>query len=64
MNALIANLSQAVPTERRPALEFWDGRLKASIARSFVNSDERLAALEQDRQGLGAPAPLRLTRSQ
>jgi uncharacterized membrane protein len=55
MNALIADLSQAVPKERRPALESLDARLKAIIARSFVDSDERLEASKQDRQGLGAP---------
>ncbi len=55
MNALVADLSRAVPKERRPALEFWDGRLKAIIARSFVDSEERLEASKQDRQGLGAP---------
>jgi hypothetical protein len=55
MNALVADLSWAVPKERRPALELWDARLKAIIARSFVDGDERLEASKQDRQGLGAP---------
>jgi uncharacterized membrane protein len=55
MNALVSDLSRAVPKERRPALEFWDARLKAIIARSFADSEERLEASKQDRQGLGAP---------
>jgi len=55
MNALVADLSRAVPKERRPALEFWDARLRAVIARSFADSEERLEASKQDRQGLGAP---------
>ncbi len=55
MNALIADLCRAVPKERRSALESWDPRLKAIIARSFVDSDERIEASKQDRQGLGAP---------
>ena len=55
MNALVADLSRAVPKERRPALESLDVRLKAIIARSFVDSDERLEASKQDRQGLGTP---------
>jgi uncharacterized membrane protein len=55
MNALVADLSGAVPEERRPALELWDARLKAIIARSFVDGEERLEASKQDRQGLGAP---------
>jgi hypothetical protein len=29
--------------------------LKATIARSFTNSDERLDASTQDRQGFGVP---------
>ena len=55
MNALVSDLGRAVPKERRPALEFWDARLKAIIARSFADSEERLEASKQDRQGLGAP---------
>jgi uncharacterized membrane protein len=55
MNALVADLSQIVPKERRPALESWNARLKAIIARSFVDGDERLEASKQDRQGLGTP---------
>jgi uncharacterized membrane protein len=57
MNALVADLHRAVPKERRPALEFWNSRLRAIIARSFVDGDERLEASRQDRQGLGAPRP-------
>jgi uncharacterized membrane protein len=55
MNALVADLSRSVPKERRPALESLDVRLKAIIARSFLDSDERLEASKQDRQGLGTP---------
>ena len=55
MNALVADVSQAVQKERRPALEFWGARLKAIIAASFPDSDERIEAAKQDRQGLGAP---------
>jgi uncharacterized membrane protein len=55
MNALVADLSRAAPKERRPALEFWDARLRAVVARSFADSEERLDASKQDRQGLGAP---------
>ena len=55
MNALVTDLSQAVPKERRPALEYWDTRLKAIIARSFVGDEERLEASQEDRQGLGVP---------
>ena len=54
MNALVADLSQAVPNERRPALERWDVRLKTIIERSFADGEERIEASKQDRQGLGA----------
>ena len=55
MNALVADLNRAVPKERRPALEFWGARLKAIIVRSFADSEDRLEASKQDRQGLGMP---------
>jgi uncharacterized membrane protein len=55
MNALVSDLIPAVPEERRPALRHWDVRLKASIARSFADGEERLEASKEDRQGLGIP---------
>jgi uncharacterized membrane protein len=53
MNALVTDLALVVPKERRPKIEYWDGRLKATIARSFVDGEARLEALKGDRQGLG-----------
>ena len=53
MNALLNDLALAVPKERRPKIEYWDGRLKAVIARSFMDGEARLEALKDDRQGLG-----------
>jgi uncharacterized membrane protein len=53
MNALIGDLLPCVPEERRPQLRYWERRLKASIARSFADEEERAEALKQDRQGLG-----------
>jgi uncharacterized membrane protein len=55
MNALVTDLSLAVPEERRPKLKYWDGRLKTTIARSFADSEQRIEALKEDRQGLGVP---------
>ncbi len=55
MNALISDLTQSVPEERRPTLKYWDARLKATIARSFAGSEEKSEALKEDRQGLGVP---------
>jgi uncharacterized membrane protein len=53
MNALIGDLLPRLPEERRPALEYWAGRVKSTIARSFPTDDERTEASKQDRQGLG-----------
>ena len=53
MNALVCGLIQHVPERRRPALLYWQGRLKATIARSFPDKEERLEASMADRQGLG-----------
>ena len=55
MNALIADLVPHVPEARRPALRHWQGRVRATIVRSFVGEEERMEALEEDRQGLGVP---------
>jgi uncharacterized membrane protein len=55
MNALVADLILAVPERRRPTLEHWSRRLKATIARSFVDGEERLDASTEDRQGFGVP---------
>ena len=55
MNALIADLARAVPVERRPTVQYWSGRLKATITRSFADSEQRMEALKEDRQGLGVP---------
>jgi uncharacterized membrane protein len=56
MNALVKDLALAVPKERHPKIEYWDGRLKAVIASSFVAGEARLEALKDDRQGLGVPS--------
>jgi len=55
MNALITDLIPHVPEERRPVLHDWQQRVKATIARSFADEEERTEALKEDRQGLGVP---------
>jgi len=55
MNALIADLVPRMPEDRRQALSYWQRRVTASIARSFVNEEEKTEAQEGDRQGLGVP---------
>jgi uncharacterized membrane protein len=54
MNALVADLQHSIPEERRSALKYWSARLKTTIARSFPDSEERMEASREDRQGLGA----------
>jgi uncharacterized membrane protein len=53
MSALAGDLDSRLPEERRPALHHWELRLQVSIARSFEDVEERLAASIADRQGLG-----------
>jgi uncharacterized membrane protein len=53
MNALVDDLIPVVPEERRAVLRHWQARLKASIARSFADEEEKLEASVPDRQGLG-----------
>ncbi len=55
MNALVADLTRAVPERRRATLKYWEGRLKSTIARSFTDGEERLDASKEDRQGFGVP---------
>jgi uncharacterized membrane protein len=55
MNALVSDLIPVVPEERRSVLKYWQGRLKASIARSFADEQDKLDASVADRQGLGIP---------
>ncbi len=55
MNALIADLIPRVPGVRSSVLRHWQGRVSAIIARSFIGEEERMEAMEEDRQGLGVP---------
>jgi hypothetical protein len=55
MNALVVDLTRAVPEERRATLEYWGGRLKITIARTFADDAERRDASKEDRQGMGIP---------
>ena len=53
LNALLSELTAALPPERRTALGYWRRRLEASIARHFADVDQRRDAFVRDRQGLG-----------
>jgi uncharacterized membrane protein len=53
MRALLQDLMEHVPPERRAALQNYLERVDKGIRRSFEDVDDRNDALEEDRQGLG-----------
>jgi uncharacterized membrane protein len=53
MRALLSDLEEQVPKERRPALERYLERVDTGIRRTFEDADDRNDALQPDRQGLG-----------
>jgi uncharacterized membrane protein len=53
MRALLLDLMQNVPAERRASLEHYLERVDDGIRRAFEDGADRKDALEQDRQGLG-----------
>ena len=56
MRALLQDLKEHVPPERRPALQRYLERVDGGIRRTFEDEDDRKDALEEDRQGLGLVA--------
>ena len=57
MNALVSELSAALPPKRRAALGYWKHRLRTSIDRHFPDLDQRRDASAGDRQGIGVSRP-------
>ncbi len=53
MRALLQDLKEHVPPERRPALERYLKRVDSGIRSTFAETEDRKDALEEDRQGLG-----------
>jgi uncharacterized membrane protein len=53
LRALLYDLREQVPPERRPALERYLERVDNGIRRAFEDGDDRKDAFEVDRQGLG-----------
>jgi uncharacterized membrane protein len=53
MRALLQDLMEQVPPERRPALRRYLERVDNGIRRTFEDEEDRKDALEVDRQGLG-----------
>ena len=54
MRALLGDLIEALPPERRRALRLEHDRLEATIERTFDDEEEVLLASVEDRQGLGS----------
>jgi uncharacterized membrane protein len=53
MKALVADLLAVLPPERHAAVRYWRERLHNSIGRSFEDTEEKISASAEDRQGLG-----------
>jgi uncharacterized membrane protein len=54
MKALVTELIEVLPEERRPALQNWQERLRSTVDRSFSDQQDKLEASVADRQGLGS----------
>ena len=53
LRALLEDLREAVPLDRRLAVEHQLIRISTSIDRSFPDVNDRRDALQADRQGIG-----------
>jgi uncharacterized membrane protein len=54
MKALVTELIEVLPEERRPALQKWQERLRSTVDRSFSDQQDKLEASVADRQGFGS----------
>ena len=54
MKALIIEMLSVMPEERRPALKYWEERLRSTVIHSFADSEDILNASSEDQQGLGS----------
>lgn len=54
LRALLSDLIEALPEERRPSLRRHQKRLHSVILRSFPDVEDQLEASAEDREGLGA----------
>jgi uncharacterized membrane protein len=55
LRALLANLAETLPAQRRRALRREQERLEALINRTFEEDEEIMLASVEDRQGFGSP---------
>jgi hypothetical protein len=56
LRALLNDLSEALPPERRAVIEDQFERLAAAVDRSYIDPDDRAEAHQADRQGIGLSA--------
>jgi uncharacterized membrane protein len=54
MKALLNELISLLPEERRPALLYWQERLRSTVERTYSDAQDKLDAFEEDPQGLGS----------
>jgi uncharacterized membrane protein len=54
MKALVSELTDVLPEERRAALRHWQERLQSTVARTFSDQQDKMEASAADRQGLGS----------
>jgi uncharacterized membrane protein len=54
MKALMNQLISLLPEELRPALRNWQERLQSTIERTYIDTQDKLDASEEDPQGLGS----------
>jgi uncharacterized membrane protein len=54
MKALMNQLISLLPEERRPALRNWQERLQSTIERTYIDTQDKIDASEEDPQGLGS----------
>lgn len=54
MKALLSDLIDALPEERRPEIRHQQKRLDITIARSFPDIEDQIEASAEDREGFGA----------
>jgi hypothetical protein len=55
LRALLSDLVETLPAERRRSLRRQQERLEAVILRTLEDDEQVLLASVEDRQGLGAP---------
>jgi uncharacterized membrane protein len=53
MKAVVIETISVLPEERRPSLQYWQERIQATVDHTFADTEDRIDASTEDRQGLG-----------